>query len=652
MKRILIISLASVLALTALNGCTDVLDQAPDGKMTLDAVFKNNDMTAAYLSSCYSFVSAKNLWYYFSTNYPIALSDEAWEADDCVGLRTVQYYDGNVSASGNSIYEDMPSPKMRVGTYWKYYWEGIRYCNVFLSNIATASVNSETDRARWTAEAHVLRASFYLELLKWYGACLPISATPYESDFDFSTLTKAKYGEVIQFIVSDCQAALDMNILPWRHVSGNKDDIGMRVTNAVAEAIKVRALLYAVSPRNDDGTYSKTDAYNIAKASLTALRNNGYELFNKDNTFSPLPVWTDPFGEAITGTNAAALINAAGSIKYYFCNWADYTADPKDKETIWQHQVNGNRHWLVGTWFGGYKCGLCPSQQYVDAFEVTDGTRSFNILNLSQPYLDGTAADDYTNLEPNYNSAALTSNGGLYNPNDPYKNRDPRFYATIYYHGAKRYMTDVSTMASEWKKVWTNKEDAVSGIRDGSRGAGDRTFTRTGYYNQKYLHPTEGGHELPYFAPGWKLFRLGEIILNVAELAIESGNYTDAVPLINEIRKRSAMPAISPASQDEARRLLRQERRVELGFEEARYYDVRRWLAPGTDVDLKATDKWIGAMSISDNDAHNAPVFTRTHVRVAPRECYINKYLLQPIPQAEANRLEAFTGESWQNPGW
>ena len=55
------------------------------------------------------------------------------------------------------------------GGYWQLYWGQIRIINTFLQRAATAAIPRESDRDRWVAEAHVLRAYFYMELLKWYG---------------------------------------------------------------------------------------------------------------------------------------------------------------------------------------------------------------------------------------------------------------------------------------------------------------------------------------------------------------------------------------------------------------------------------------------------------------------------------------------------
>ena len=119
--------------------------------------------------------------------------------------------------------------------YWSRYWQQIRLCNQFLENIDNAAVHSETERARFKAEAHVLRAYFYSELIKWFGK-LPIVDKTIEFDADFSTLRREKVYDVVKFIASDCEAAISCNELPWRITT---DDEAMRATKALAWAIDV-----------------------------------------------------------------------------------------------------------------------------------------------------------------------------------------------------------------------------------------------------------------------------------------------------------------------------------------------------------------------------------------------------------------------------
>jgi len=192
--------------------------------------------------------------------------------------------------------------------------------------------------------------------------------------------------------------------------------------------------------------------------------------------------------------------------------------------------------------------------------------------------------------------------------------------------------------------IATYKNEPQTGIHPSTRKA-----TRTGYYERKFLHPNSGGDN-PIAGANWKLFRLGEVILNFAEAAAEAGQLTDAAKAVNEIRARAGMPAL-PASLSKADLVKRihAERRVELAMEENRYFGLRRWSKPADD--LSKTDRWVTAMEITRN-ADGSFTYARRPVRATERKNYTNKFLWVPIPLNEANRLRSITGADWQNAGW
>mgnify|MGYP000265933840 FL=1 len=161
MKNRLIIILST---LFLLSSCNDILNIEPDGRSTLEKVFQDPETTAKYLSTCYNNLPQKGYWYFFWNNIPIAISDESWDCDDAQGLQIAQFYKGNASSNRHPLEE--PNAPDWDGLYWTKYWKQIRFINVFLSNIPSATVESEGQRDRFTAEAHVLRAYFYLQLIK------------------------------------------------------------------------------------------------------------------------------------------------------------------------------------------------------------------------------------------------------------------------------------------------------------------------------------------------------------------------------------------------------------------------------------------------------------------------------------------------------
>ena len=627
---------------TVIYSCSDVLNQAPDGKISLEEVFGDNDKTMYYLNTCYSSINAKGCLYYFWSRGPVNWCDDSWDADDLdvSWAASRRYYDGNASASDfPANYNAGDSGNESVS--WARSFQRIRNCAVFLQNIPNAKVNSESDRSRWTAEAHILRAYYYSELLMWFGCSLPIIREPYTYDADFSKVERSSFHDVVEFIVEDCDAALACEELPWRITT---DSEAMRMTKAVALAIKSRMTLFAASPLYNDGNNYWEEAYSVNKAAVQALESNGYALYDKLNQAA---VWGDE--KAYLPTAASQYFNE------YFCNSGAYAADPADKETIYQLRDGANLDLANVDGIGailGYKTGTCPSQELVDAFETIDGQP---VLDLAKPYLDE------QHLKPNYNSSNTT-----YDKNNPYANRDPRFYATVYYNGSKRYC-NWSTEAEKKSfenlgqgkgenvriiTTWDAYEDAKGNIINSpeplmGRSMTGRTPTRTGYFQRKFLHPNSGV-EMRLNGARHKDYRLAEIYLNFAEAAMEAGHTDEAITYVNKVRARAGMPGLPAGlSGENLRQRIHNERRVEFALEGNRYFDVRRWHKP--DEDLSATDRWITGAHITHMQ-DGTYKYERTILK--ERQCYTNKWLKMPIPLTEVNNMRAITGEDWQNPGW
>ena len=647
-KYIYMLGIASLMTMAS---CSGVLDIEPDGRIDIDDVWKDNDMTGAYLNGCYNYYADNGGLnaYYFQTNPFISVSDDVWDCDAEVetGLSHAQMYNGSCSSNSH--------PWITGTRAWSSAYEGVRKCNMFLTHIDEANVTSETNRARWKAEARLLRAAIYSNLLTSYGALTIILTKPNMYDDDCSFVQKYNgaanrsegYRKIIDFMFGDIDTALMEETIPWRNTSSSEAN---RVTKALGLAIKSRFALYAASPLNQAMTWE--EAYQINHAALQQLRDNGYELYTQCNTPSEYDIYGSK-GQIKWSKGAAA----AAAISEYFCIQPDYSTSPKDRETIFSTRGNGGSFpWYVnGVGFqGGYRCGMVPTQELVDQYEnvvynSTEATASYFVLDLERPYLDA------THLTPNYNSQ-----NPVYDEMNPYVDRDPRFYATVIYNECTRNAlwkneeTDGRT-GQKWagnnyrnKTIWTNKEDDYTGIH-----VTERTRTRTGYYMNKYLRPSSGDGDNGDI-PRYKMYRLAEVILNTAECAIESGRVQEGMQLINEIRARAAMPPLpeNPTT-EEARLYLRHERRIEFVGEEIRFSDMRRWTEPDGDMTDYALST---AMEISwlGDDASGTPIYTYTRrtVRQSPRQCYTNKWLWVPLDLNEQNKLGTLTGEEWQNPGW
>lgn len=601
------------LTIASLSSCTDDLDIAPDGSLTREEILQDPVKVGGLLATCYKYIPQKGYTYQDWETLPNALSDDGWSSDDGYpSLPVGTIYNDRQNAESHPLRDKTGSyteGNGYIGKYWQNYWGQIFQINSFLADLPVANVDDET-RSRYAAEARVLRAFFYSELVRWFGQ-LPILDRVTSMEEDYSFLKRESVKSVVDFIISDCDAAISCDQLPWRITSSSEN---MRCTKALAWAIKSRMSVVAASPLFNEGNNYWEWAYEINMDAIEELTAHGYELFmNCTNT--------NTYG---TGKGNA--------YRQLVVDNADYSASPRDRETIWSHaKYGGHWQWHIGYIGSGMNntayCKTCPTQELVDAYETIDGKP---VLNLAKPYLDE------KHLQPNYNAENT-----LYDPKNPYANRDPRMHETVLCNGDNF--------------IWDNKTQTVQSYVKGKHAISfdpsNRTNTRTGYFICKVLGPKTGGGAGDNYGTKtkWKFFRMAEIYLNLAEAAAEAGKLTDARTAANLVRSRVGMPEIPVLSQNETILRVRNERRVELAWEEHRYFDLRRWQKP--DGDLKETCAWLTAMVITKN-SDGSFTYERQNIWTKERGGSSNRDLLLPLSTAEAARLYSITGQKWQNPGW
>ncbi|MDI9871657.1 RagB/SusD family nutrient uptake outer membrane protein [Flectobacillus roseus] len=250
--------------------------------------------------------------------------------------------------------------------------------------------------------------------------------------------------------------------------------------------------------------------------------------------------------------------------------------------------------------FGGWG-GNVPLQNFVDAYQMNNGK----------------SIDDATSG---------------YNPQDPYKNRDPRFYMTV--------LTNNSSYRGNTVQSY------IPGGKDSKDGPSNWNTSKTGYYLKKYMNdalPIDNPWDIAGTQP-WIYFRYAEILLNYAEAQNEAAGPDQSVyDAVNAIRRRTGvgMPALpSGLSQAQMRDAIRKERQIELAFEEHRYYDVRRWKIANVTENVPAY-----GMDVT----RNGSTYTYTRKEALSGRRFEDKHYFLPIPRAE---ILASGGKLTQNAGY
>ncbi len=214
------------------------------------------------------------------------------------------------------------------------------------------------------------------------------------------------------------------------------------------------------------------------------------------------------------------------------------------------------------------------------------------------------------------NGLPITDPLSGYDPQHPYINREPRFYQSIIYDGAP-WQGDIITT-----RVGGNNQRA---------GGGD--ISTSGYYGRKLLDESIRGQTSLATRPSsanWIIFRYGEVLLSYAEAQNEAvGPDASVYAALTLVRQRAGLPNFPAGlSQSEMRTNIRRERRIELSFEEKRWFDIRRWLiTTGPDGVLTTPEYGINIVYTS-----GVPSYTPVNIFTNIFKEYQN---WMPIPQSD-----------------
>lgn len=644
-KYILVALSAGVMLFTSV-GCQSQLDiQRDDRVPSSRSVYERLSRVYEQINSTYYAPVESGAQGFTAGGYMMAgYCDEAQEVAQSSSV--YNWYNGRVSASSMPLWTNSDGGGLER---WAGLFGSIRNCNEALMHLQDPTLKKDYQEAQQfaaTAQFYALRAYSYLLLIKRWGG-VPILRDALLPGHDYSQDKRASFAQCVDFIIESCDAALAADPqLSWFNGSS---PYYPQICRATLWAIKSEAALYAASPLWADdhaGTepYTWERAAAITKQALDLTLGHGGNLVNATTSFP--------------ATSASGL-NAYD--KYFLSGYPGSLA--WDTETLYQPY---RYSWLrISVWdksglpidVGQSSAGACPTQELVDAYEVrnADGTKSVPVLDLANPYqADGT---------PNINPAAVAL--GYDDKSDKmYENRDPRFYSTIYYDGAK-----IQLLAGEFEV-----ETRLNGNCGVNLSPTNKRNTCTGYYLRKF-HNIQSGADAGNKDGFMRVFRVAELYLNFAEAAFkasgadiqfpatqvteiildEEGNETEQVVIYgtsmsareaaNAVRARVEMPGIDDQGDAFWLRLCN-ERRVELAFEEHRFFDVRRWAKP--DQDLSATDKRVSGMWI-EQKTDGTMEFRRFAFE---RECYTNKFLKYPVGLDEVRKMLDKTGENWQNQGW
>ena len=594
-----------------LTSCDDMFEPADENNRQEDAMYEESKY--AHGLQIYGY---DRLPYITNVGNQYNWTDVA--TDDAVTNQKTNTY--LTMASGTWASDNNPMSR------WDTCKDGIQYINLFLSKVdkvkwAPSSASKQQmfiDRLK--GEAFGLRALLYMYLLQAHGGYgddgqlygVPLLTEPEDGSSDYNQ-PRATFADCVQQCFEDCDSAMALLPLDYADIDGNEQipakylALGANYSNynlvfgnkarnllsgRIAEAIKGQVALLAASPafREKSGV---TPAVAATLCGNVLKRIGGVE-------------GLDPTGN-IWYKNTSKLEPSGGEMA----------------EILWREDRHKNaeqeRENFPPTLYGSGR--INPSQNLVDAFPMRSG----------RPIADSKSG---------------------YDPTSPYAGRDPRLDTYIILNGTTFRKTEIIT------GTYPNSKGE---IMDNLNNIG--TSTRTGYYLKKLLREDvsplsssliEQQHIYPRI-------RYTEIFLAYAEAANDAwgpkadggGFGFSAYDVIKAIRVRAGLGTDEAgrqleegdayleecaADQTKMMNLIRNERRIELCFENKRFWDLRRWQMP--------IDEGVKGIQIDRNE--ETGVLSYTIINVEDRKFTSPYQWYGPVPKSEMLKWSNLM----QNAGW
>lgn len=401
---------------------------------------------------------------------------------------------------------------------WSYI--PIRTCNYFLENVDKA-IMDETLKERYKAEVRFIRAYLYIPMVEKFGDIPLVTKVLTKEESNVPRVAKK---EVLDFLFKELQEVSTKLPVSYSSEKG-------RITKGAALALQSRL-------------YLMENNWEQAARTAQEVMGLGYKLFqvsaeselNKKDNYAQFVDFENADDEhkfrlGLRSYEGIFQVENEGNDEVIL-----------DRQYIRVAQPQSNNTLLVEGSVGGWS-SLTPTQ---------------NLVNLYVNYKTG---------EP-VNPVSAEVRAAHYAKADKadfvkeFKNRDPRFYASILFETAP---WNALTQDGGYQFTWSS---------------GKSNMSITGYNFRKLVDPTSSREQIDSYA-NVILIRYAEVLLNYAEAQNEkSGPDATIFDALDQLRVRAGMPKVDRStygSQSKLRDLIRNERAVELVLEGVRYYDIRRW---------------------------------------------------------------------------
>lgn len=573
--------------------CNQFLDVVPDDTPTLDHAFANRAMSERYLFTCYKHLPDPTNPYHYPAH--LNTNDEFY----LIGGESNQHTQSAPSTEIRRGNQNSNSPLM---DYWsgknggRSMFNAIRDCNIFLENINIPKDIDETERSRWIAEVKFLKAYYHFFLLQLYGP-IPLIKENFEL-YDSPEAIKVyrePFDECIDYIVELIDESLPD--LPLT-ITNNIQEDG-RITRPIALAVKAKALTLAASPLfNGNSDYSgwvdkrgvqlisnsyDNEKWKIAldaiEEAIDVAHSAGHQLYKYNK---------DADGQFNMNESISILMNTRKGITEKWNSgviWSSMETFGNKNNIIPTYPAMANFQWILFPIMYSQDVGKGPTSYCYASFDMAELFYTRNGLPINE--------DPSWDYSSRYNIRYSTTgdNNEHYIPVGEATaalnfDREPRFYASL---GFDRGYFELSTTSNNFGSSFSR----YLTLRAGEAG---NLSNETGYSVKKLIafetSLSRGSSSNNYQGYDYRfpLIRLADLYLLHSEAANEYyDSPNDKVYVyIDKVRENVGLPGVvnswsrslnpnRPFDKVEMRKIIQQERMIELAFEGQRFWDIRRW---------------------------------------------------------------------------
>ena len=630
----------------------DYLDVVPDNIATIDLAFNTRSTAENFLSTCYTYIPEHaNV----EQNFSLLAGDEIW------------YYAENDFYMNNETSFRLAKGMQNSASPYLNYWEGgrgaphslfnaLRDCNIFLENLVEVPGLEEDERLKWLDEVKVLKAFYHFWLMQMYGPIpiidqnIPVGASPEEAN-----VKRESIDDVVSYLVQILDEVIEAENLPGL-INYIYTDMG-RITMPIAKALKAKILVLAASPIFNGNTDLSELTDNLGNKLVSQVYDPQKWVYARDALFEAIES-AHLNGHQLYEFNQQ--IPIIGGINEEITRELSLRAaitEPFNTEIVWAFapEWTGDlQMWCQPRWtadhsalFGYTKKSHAPTLNMVETFYTNNGVPIDEDLTwdygsrydvIQTPLFDSNNENFHEfYIEDDYYTAKL------------HTYREPRFYSSIGFDGGKWFSLETENIN------FIPHLNAKAGAASGKQGF--EIYSITGFFAKKLVHyeniiSLQGSTIKGYSFP---IIRLSDLYLMYSEALNETKAAPDAevYEYIQRVRTRAGLDAggdilntwqmystnpSKPMTKDGMRKIIHQERMIELALEGHRYWDLKRWKL-ATEYFNKPIQGWNIFKSDVDGFYEVENIFYRN---------FSTKDYLWPISQNELLKNPNLI----QNPGW